>query len=544
MTNITGLLFEVVSIQKYVFGGSRFRYNAGASYIISELLYKDWLLEDVANGFGIGRDDPGLFFSQWQKDPKNIAIKEDKCKAEIVWVAGGTACLLLKGDKDFARKIVQCFSARLLVRAPGLKLCAAIKEVCMESLEHNFGKWIKDIFTENRKIRERGLPICSFPNPGVSLPCSQTGATAETKLKNDWVSAEIGAKYNVFEKANKKLKEKYLNQNCKYDFPLDFGDMGQKKGEKNHIAIVHVDGDAIGEIFHSVESVEQCRQLSGVLRDIFEEAFRRICLLSISIMESVTKEQENQEEKEFCFKDNILPLRPLLIGGDDITFVAEGRLGIYFAIRYLMELRSLVKAQKTIDSEAFKNFTASAAVAITGTKFPFWQGYQLAEEVCSQAKQFSKKLREYKKYEWCIDFHISRGTDTTDFKHMRHHHFTSPQGSLLYRPVTLDGQSSGKLNMIQLMEAVIKISEWPNSVVHGLRDVLYRSKEVEQEFLQQQELQGRKLKDLGLGNPFDKMLFGGTELCTPYIDIIELLDFLPPEPIPGLLLPKLKGEVK
>ena len=72
----------------------------------------------------------------------------------------------------------------------------------------------------------------------------------------------------------------------------------------------------------------------------------------------------------------ILPIRPLLHGGDDVTFVCEGRLGIYLAEAFL----------KYFTSDPAIMDAACAGVAIVKTKFPFYKAYTLADQLCAEAK--------------------------------------------------------------------------------------------------------------------------------------------------------------
>ena len=67
-----------------------------------------------------------------------------------------------------------------------------------------------------------------------------------------------------------------------------------------------------------------------------------------------------------------------MYGGDDLTFVCDGRLGLDLAAFYLKEFsRGTIKVcgeDKSVD--------ACAGVAIVPTKFPFASAYHFAEELC------------------------------------------------------------------------------------------------------------------------------------------------------------------
>ena len=81
------------------------------------------------------------------------------------------------------------------------------------------------------------------------------------------------------------------------------------------------------------------------------------------------------------------PIRPIIMGGDDITFVSPGKLGIYFAEIFMKEFSE----KEVSDGE---KLSSCAGVAITKTKYPFYRGYQLAEGLCSNAKKMARKKKK------------------------------------------------------------------------------------------------------------------------------------------------------
>ena len=76
-----------------------------------------------------------------------------------------------------------------------------------------------------------------------------------------------------------------------------------------------------------------------------------------------------------------LPFRPLVYGGDDVTFVCDGRLGLELAAIYLQAF------------EKEKDFTACAGICVVKTHYPFARAYQLSEELCRKAKKFIPEER-------------------------------------------------------------------------------------------------------------------------------------------------------
>lgn len=111
---------------------------------------------------------------------------------------------------------------------------------------------------------------------------------------------------------------------------------GGEKGRASYIAVVHADGNGMGQriaAFTSDEDnwqmVAKMRQISGELNQIGLEAMDAVC-------SHLRKEHKANhlgkyylpdrwlENEAVWFKDNFLPLRPIVFGGDDIAFISDG----------------------------------------------------------------------------------------------------------------------------------------------------------------------------------------------------------------------------
>ncbi|MCL4253369.1 MAG: hypothetical protein KJ043_06285, partial [Anaerolineae bacterium] len=124
-----------------------------------------------------------------------------------------------------------------------------------------------------------------------------------------------------------------------------------------------------------------------------------------------------------------LPLRPLVSGGDDITFVCEGRIGIDLAVTFLDEF------QKQSHGKTGHHLTACAGIAIVNTKYPFARAYDLAEELCSNAK---KARRNNHIQGSAFDWHYTTGGLYDSLSEMRKREYQRNDGTPLHsRPIML-----------------------------------------------------------------------------------------------------------
>ena len=80
-----------------------------------------------------------------------------------------------------------------------------------------------------------------------------------------------------------------------------------------------------------------------------------------------------------------VPIRPIVIGGDDLTILLRADLAFDFTARYLERFRAL-SSEPTRAGALGGPMDACAGIAFVHTHHPFDAGAQLAEELCSFAK--------------------------------------------------------------------------------------------------------------------------------------------------------------
>lgn len=117
--------------------------------------------------------------------------------------------------------------------------------------------------------------------------------------------------------------------------------------------------------------------------------------------------------------DTVVPIVPVLVGGDDVTVYTDGRYAIPFAEAYIRHYEELTEKDELLKQLAVVAgakeagpLTASAGVAIVGRNFPFHIAYDLAEELVSRGKKLGKKKDTVP----CstINFHVLRDATVLD----------------------------------------------------------------------------------------------------------------------------------
>lgn len=210
-------------------------------------------------------------------------------------------------------------------------------------------------------------------------------------------------------------------------------DTGKIANDDNFIAVVHIDGNAMGKrvqkIYDDCTSdwdtcVARLKQFSEQIDLHFNEAYEEMALELIAALEA------RQEDR---WNARVLPLRRLIGAGDDVCFVCTGYLGLECAASFLHHL-----SRKTNQADG-QAYSACAGVVLIHTKFPFRQAYDLSEALCSNAKVFAAKQGEDIS---AIDYHMEFGQLKASLSAIRADYRTEDGGYLNLRPLAVVGKTA------------------------------------------------------------------------------------------------------
>ena len=132
---------------------------------------------------------------------------------------------------------------------------------------------------------------------------------------------------------------------------------------------------------------------SSDINNKYKNAFKKMCEVVEKNKDKLSQETRISEEVIFNgekFK-GIFPIRPIILAGDDITYICNGSIAIETA-RIMMEI--LEDERLNVEGIDFGNLSACAGVAIIKKGYPFKKGYELAEDLCSSAKKIFIKRRK------------------------------------------------------------------------------------------------------------------------------------------------------
>lgn len=432
------ILIETSGNQNYIFSSNKLRENIGAS----ELTYRvgtQWALEAVANI----ESKLQLWADTNKKLRKNLlekseAIENSDYKIEVIVATSGKALLLVK-DREIGREIIRTVTKRALKDAPGLDVCGVIKEF-------DFGK--ENLSDINREIRQefetvrskKPSPLTRFLRLPVVDECSSSGWGASSleevsKDKQAALSAVSVAKrdqeinQSAFERVNKILKSK-IQEKLTYNFD----ELESKFKEIEWLSVIHADGNGLGEIILKFDRQLEGKSTAARNRDYVDK------LRKFSVALDVCTENAFIEAIKNTFTTRVvderrpitlLPLVPLVLGGDDLTVVCDGKKALDFTKNFLLafeeettkdHLESIIPKVAEI-ALGVPRLSACAGVAIIKPHFPFYNAYNLAEELMKSAKTIKKKLqRSVEKTPWpcsALDFHVLYDASASELDFIR-----------------------------------------------------------------------------------------------------------------------------
>ncbi|AFZ60964.1 hypothetical protein H6G54_11140 [Anabaena cylindrica FACHB-243] len=537
MSKYIATVIDTTGIQPYIFGSNRLRENIGASYLVEQAT-NGWVKCALRQIFG-----ENVYIPEPEQEEK--CIEHDNLDAELVYTGGGNAVILFKGreDKKSAIRFTKRLSKRVLQEAPGLKIVVAHSE------PFEWGNKLSGIVDSLMKKLERKKreynPSVPLLGLGVTANCLSTGLSAvdtsdRYSVPTSYpVSREIVEKLRAVDPKNKAPANQELNDTIfknlplgNYIVPYDIDDLGRTEGKISYMAIVHADGNGMGDRFKEHgrkcktdrEYITAMRELSKTVNQAGVNALKKVAQRVIHLADGKLQEQFAITERN---GEKYLPFRPIVYGGDDVTFVCDGRLGLSLAALYLKEF----EAQKVADG---KDLTACVGIAIVKTHYPFARAYQLSESLCKKAKNFVRSEKEELKILdfSALDWHIAPSGLLGSISDIRQREYQVAEGNLTMRPLYLHSDSDWR-NWDDFSEVVNKFntdSDWSRNKVIALREQLRQGSEKTKQFLQVYGLNENYLPQFGKAKSDDLYQSGwidhrtNTKVCG-YFDAIEAMEF-------------------
>ena len=530
--------YDISGIQDFIFSSNKLKENISASNIVHNILAEDLpnLIETYAKNNNLKIDIAG--YKMKNDDYKRFKmLDDDELEIEIIYIGGGNAFVAYR-SKEIGVDITKHFSKMVfnltysLSVAVGYVYCT--NESCLiesflslnEELNKNKAKMIRSLPMQNISITKNdvnaGYPIIDEINNELF--------TQESKLKLQNYDKEYFKKYLPSEKL------KYIT---------DIDQLVVEKGKDSFIGVVHIDGNNMGKSIREImkckddklsfkeqmhDYVSRIRRLSNEVKNNYENAFMK--MLDVLIKYECS---QNDEEK-------YLPIRPIILNGDDITFVCKGKYALSLTEILLKEVNKQVL---NYNSNEYKQ-SACAGIYFVHSHFPFHIAYELAEQACSNAKRkaklFARKNGGYVG-SW-IDFDISYSGLTLSLHEARKKKYNLPEldkvelfkhkegkyegYNLINRPYYVTEETENKAYEFNSFKKLINHfnNEWPRNKVKELRNAFMKSKVLVERLIAENKSRNRKLydsDDIILGEALNTG-FDPVGNYSPFFDALEIID--------------------
>lgn len=496
--------YDVSGIQEYIFATNRLRENAGASYQVTRIL-EQYLPDAIEEA--VSRQACIL---SWKTGNELKLLEDEGIAVEIIYIGGGNAMVLFRERAAF-QKVCQILGRRVAEGCQGIYLAAACLETCLENFKDDIQN-LNAKLAQNKANMVRQPVYSPFPvveqdylnYQPITRHCEGENHRMEdmTEMKYQKLSAYEWSKVHKSEKLYP-----YIEGMENYDYPVEMDSLCRNHGEDSYIAVVHIDGNGMGkrmkEVFESHEDYREAisglRKKSIEISDLFGSAYKAMLLK----LQRYSERLHNGKEEEIIF-----PLRPIVLDGDDFTFLCTADLAIPMAAGFLEMLAEIQRGQE-------EKITACAGIAFVHSHFPFYAAYRIAEESCSNAKEKWYQDGENQKIGY-LDFQVLKGSKLDVFE---------GHTDWQRRPYAVTAQERSD-SLWNLYETISEMQKWPSNRLHKIYQAILRGDDdmeiLEREFASR----GYPMKSLSCGSAWQgSSLYDALEirgLC----DIELLADFI------------------
>lgn len=510
----TLVILEVSQKQAYIFASNKLKDNILNSAVIAYVLHPRYIKKVL------------------ESEPDVIAFDVEK---NLVSSGGGNTILEFE-DKEKAKKAVQKITETIYREFDGLTVFAKVEECEETDLQTDFAKVLDNL--KKKLETKKSVRKAAFHQGTYGIEKTDTETMNAYEVKEDSEEKD---------KVRDKEKEETANEFCPsgYDAVTEFARLGGDKGESNFIAVVHVDGNAMGkrvnELYEKLkekgydwETVKKKLQAfsKGIDKD-FKDAFKKMTEeVGESLKDGSLKGRLSLDGRNF-------PVRRVITAGDDICYVTEGRIGIETARIFIEKLINKVNEVQRDEEMDHANYAACAGVAIVHQKYPFYRAYELAESLCSEAKKYGASICSGEKEgaASCIDWHIEFGELKDTVGEIRKDYVTVDQNYLHLRPYIVRVPSDISCNVAKQYSyfrrticAILDNEEnYGTGKIKGLRDALKKGETASGNYIRFNRME-ELLKDKSAFTNVDDRTDNEDKKRSFLFDAIELMDtYLPIE---------------
>lgn len=364
-------LFEARGIQRFLFASGRLRDMLGGSELLDYLCAPDGLLDKTLQALNL--------------------------KPEVVRQAGGAFYLLFDHQAE-AERLCAAWRLGCASWLPGVEYSDAVVKGGSARAAMQAG---------HQALREaRNRLRADLPNASPLAERSpRTGLAAVKRVGGESLDAGTHRQRTFDRKDGQSLTQRFLDDRS-YTWPRTFEDDGSNEarfplGERRMVGLIHADGNGMGELLRVLD--EACANADDAT---YVRLYRQF---SEGLSEATVAAARAASEtlRPHAGDDKVMPARPLVLGGDDLTIIIRADLALDFSTEFLNaferhsgEAMAQLRAafvDAGLDAAAAKlpvKLTACAGLCYMKCSQPFLAAHALAESLCKRAKAASRAKRK------------------------------------------------------------------------------------------------------------------------------------------------------
>lgn len=276
-------------------------------------------------------------------------------------------------DLKVCARTVRDFPRRVMIEAPGITISQAVVE-----MTGDFPDRINELEEKLRSQRNQPQPSLTLGALGMKRSNKTGLPLVASEGSGKSVDMTTAAKRRYIHALSLAKKSFYGTDSDKEVDPDRYPyDIAKLTDRNDWIAIVHADGNSLGQIVQRIGGdMAQYQRFSQLLDEATERAANAAF--------------EKLEVRE----GDAYPLRPVVLGGDDMTVIIRGSLAIAYAQEFIHQFEYHTGqgelGQIVHGATGLPCLTACAGIAFIKSSYPFHYGYKLAEDLCSAAKHDAK----------------------------------------------------------------------------------------------------------------------------------------------------------
>ena len=409
------VMLQTNSNQPFIFSSPRLREQIGASFEIT--LLSHWVKREAKEL--LDTDDLPPFF----------------------WVSNSSGKVIVRfTEKEgepgtLAKQLITQVTRRALTDAPGLDVTGVFVKASSSTVEADDLQELDRVFLEyslNRRPAAARFPQFPFLERGSESALPASASLGDLKFSQESLQANKFDESSplslpsrvkrAFASTSRKqqvddVKERLAEQGMEFkqepqldptELAAAFQDGEESEDAKDmlsSVGVIHIDGNGVGAIMRDLGDAHRHAKEAGVCTTATEvnttpgDDLQSFIMTVNKRLDDVVKDAIalSWYDVQKLTPDTVVPIVPVLVGGDDVTVYTDGRYAIPFAEAYIRHYEELTEKDELLKQLAVVAgakkagpLTASAGVAIVGRNFPFHIAYDLAEDLVSRGKELGK----------------------------------------------------------------------------------------------------------------------------------------------------------